>query len=580
LTNITQQIGSTLLGSYAYTLDDAGNRLSVSEMGGKSTQWTYDNLYRLKSETRKDGATVIAQSSFTYDLTGNRLSQTVDGVTTNYTYNSLDQMLTAGSVQYEYDDRGNLKKEIDGAQIAQYNYDAANRLASTITPDGTTITNSFDADGRRVKQTVNAQVTTYLWDENSLYGDVVLETTGGVSTSYTLAGTQLISQTRNGSTSYYLQDGQGSTRALTNSAGAVTDTYSYTAYGEIYNQTGTTANNYLYTGQQFDQSTGLYSLRARFYNPAVGRFLSQDTWAVNYSNPIELNRYGYAAGNPVNASDPSGLFAMGYADTFRLAIGSMTALKALAVFVTATFVIGAVVFLVSQDIVDAPPTPDRLKPFEDWFNSRYPNGFPGDSPDPSPGGTSLLGKILRIIAITILVGQFIPVAVDTGTESTSQPGRTIVDLGSGAYGSWPRILKARNPNDRVIATETDQYDILKHRLEGSGVEVYYGWDSVPSEIADETWSIAPQPKTLAQQGYVEAGKAGLRITKPSGCFHMMVSQYEVSSEGAMRTILNRINQHQEWYIREISSMSSLGIPSDYIGASDPVWYIQTGLCGL
>lgn len=123
---------------------------------------------------------------------------------------------------------------------------------------------------------------------------------------YVLADTELISQTRSGATSYYLQDGQGSTRALTNSAGAVTDTYSYTAYGEIYNQTGTTANNYLYTGQQFDPSTGLYSLRARFYNPSWGRFLSQDTWAVNYSHPIELNRYGYAAGNPVNASDPSG----------------------------------------------------------------------------------------------------------------------------------------------------------------------------------------------------------------------------------------------------------------------------------
>jgi RHS repeat-associated protein len=344
LTNITQQLGSTLIGSYAYTLDDAGNRLSVNEMGGQSIQWTYDDLYRLKSETRKNGATIVAQSSFTYDLTGNRLSQTVDGVTTNYTYNSLDQMLTAGSVQYEYDGRGNLKKEIDGSQIAQYNYDAANRLASVITPDGMTITNSFDADGRRVKQTVNAQVTTYLWDETSLYGDVVLETTGGVNTSYTLAGTQLISQTRNGSISFYLQDGQGSTRALTNSAGAVTDTYSYTAYGEIYNQTGTTANNYLYTGQQFDQSTGLYSLRARFYNPSWGRFLSQDTWAVNYSNPIELNRYGYTANNPINGMDPSGLFLADYA------LNAFSKLEAARGFVALGMATGAIYGYVSASL--------------------------------------------------------------------------------------------------------------------------------------------------------------------------------------------------------------------------------------
>ncbi len=76
----------------------------------------------------------------------------------------------------------------------------------------------------------------------------------------------------------------------------------------MYNQTGTTANSYLYTGQQFDKSTGLYDLRARFYSPSVGRFLSQDTYAVNFGDPIELNRYGYAAGNPINLSDPSGKF--------------------------------------------------------------------------------------------------------------------------------------------------------------------------------------------------------------------------------------------------------------------------------
>ena len=115
---------------------------------------------------------------------------------------------------------------------------------------------------------------------------------GAMLASYVLGGTELISQTRGSTTSYLLQDGQNSTRVLTSNTGAVTDTYSYTAFGELFNRTGTTVNAYQYTGQQFDSLTGLYSLRARYYNPTLGRFLSQDTYPYNFSNPIELNRYG------------------------------------------------------------------------------------------------------------------------------------------------------------------------------------------------------------------------------------------------------------------------------------------------
>lgn len=128
----------------------------------------------------------------------------------------------------------------------------------------------YDADGKRVKQTLGSTVTNYLWDEASAYGDVVYEynNTGGALASYVLGGTGLISQTRGTTTKYFLQDGQGSTRGLVSNVANptindVTDTYSYTAFGELYSSTGTTVNPYRYTGQQFDTSTGLYSLRAR-----------------------------------------------------------------------------------------------------------------------------------------------------------------------------------------------------------------------------------------------------------------------------------------------------------------------------
>lgn len=69
---------------------------------------------------------------------------------------------------------------------------------------------------------------------------------------------------------------------------------------------GSTENAYQYTGQQYDEATGFYSLRARYYDPAAGRFLTRDTYPLDHHNPVELNRYMYTAGNPVNYADPSG----------------------------------------------------------------------------------------------------------------------------------------------------------------------------------------------------------------------------------------------------------------------------------
>ncbi len=303
---ITHSNSSGALQFFDYQLDKAGNRKQVTESSGTVIQWDYNNLYRLIDETRNGVST-----QFEYDAAGNRDIMTVNGVLTDYDYNALDQLTSAGSVTYDYDDRGNLTQVTDGSNITNYTYDAADRLSTVTLPDTTSIAYVYDADGRRVQQTVGSQVTNYLWDEASAYGDVVLETNGSNSTSYVLGDTGVISQTRNSTTNYFLQDGQGSTRALTNSTtGVITDTYSYTAFGELFNQTGTTTNTYLYTGQQFDSLTGLYSLRARYYNPALGRFLSQDTYPYNFGNPIELNRYVYAANRPINLTDPTGRQAL------------------------------------------------------------------------------------------------------------------------------------------------------------------------------------------------------------------------------------------------------------------------------
>jgi RHS repeat-associated protein len=410
--------------SFAYELDKAGNRKQVTELGGSYIKWDYDNLYRLKGETRYNSSNAITwQAGFTYDAAGNRDSMTVNSATTTYQYNALDQLTSAGAITYNYDGRGNLNKVTNGSQITNYTYNAADQLASVILPNNTNITYGYDADGRRVKQTVGSAVTNYLWDEASTYGDVILETDGSNNTlaRYILGGNQLLSQTRGSTTNYFLQDGQGSIRALTNTnnPATVTDTYSYNAFGDLFTSSGTTVNPYRYTGQQFDSLTSLYSLRARYYNSGLGRFFSQDTYPVGLGNPVELNRYVYVANNPVNAIDPSGHFLEYAAPLQQNANIGSSSLPAIAAY-TSAVVIGIAFGLMLGEVVEAPPKGNTIQ--ELYNNVRSP--FP---PEYKPGGGRAPGWPIGLaVFLLCLLNPDLCIPDPSPTREPSEPEREFI----------------------------------------------------------------------------------------------------------------------------------------------------------
>jgi RHS repeat-associated protein len=127
--------------------------------------------------------------------------------------------------------------------------------------------------------------------------------------SYTF-GADLIAMMKSGELSNYLYDGLGSTRSLTDSMGEISDTYAYDAFGNDLGKTGSTENDYLYTGEQYDASLDKYYLRARYYDQGNGRFSQQDTWQGRGGEPITQNKYVYANSDSVNYTDPSGYMSL------------------------------------------------------------------------------------------------------------------------------------------------------------------------------------------------------------------------------------------------------------------------------
>jgi RHS repeat-associated protein len=308
-----------VLSSYRYTLDAAGNRLAVEENDGRRVEYIYDELDRLTGEQIfNPGATIASRTiDYTYDSVGNRLSRSDSAEwLTTYEYDANDRLrvetLSGNRTEYTYDDNGNLlSQRLDAVDQVLYEWDYENRLVAADTDaDGTIdVTYRYDAQGNRVSETKAGDEVRYLVDANRPESQVIEEyTPGGLIDALYVHGLDLISQLRAATTgkSYYLVDGLGSTRALVNDAGVVTDRYLYDAFGRVLQQVGITPNSFLFAGEQRDSSLLLDYLRARYYDPRTGRFTARDTFAGALADPMSLNSYLYANANPVMHVDPSG----------------------------------------------------------------------------------------------------------------------------------------------------------------------------------------------------------------------------------------------------------------------------------
>ena len=239
------------------TYDPVGNRTALTDAAG-THGYTYDKLSQLTVADYPTGF-AFADTTFTYDKLGNR-TQVLAGTTTAYAANTVNQYTTVGGTAFTYDPNGNLTS--DGTNA--YTYDSENRLL-TAQGSGLGAQYTYDPLGRRLTKTVNGTTTRFLYDGEQLLAET--DATGTITATYVYG-----------------------TPRITDGAGNVLPQ-------------SVVGNRFLFTGRESEQETGLYYYRARYYNPAIGRFLQRDP--VGYTAGINL--YSYVDNNPLNWVDPFGL---------------------------------------------------------------------------------------------------------------------------------------------------------------------------------------------------------------------------------------------------------------------------------
>lgn len=298
-----------------YEYDVKGNRTlkagssftpegSLAEL---AVSYHYDRMDRLISENR-DGE----DTSYLYDLCGNRLKKLDKSGVEEYHYNRKNQLLSRKKdrqyVTYQYDRQGNLLKAAGAEGTTSYTYNAFNQQTAVLTADGERLENQYDAEYLRAGTIENGEKRTFLYYQGELIAEA--DKSEEPISRYIL-GYGVAAGWNQGREGYYSchQDEQNSTAYILGADGEIENAYQYDAFGVLRGSREKIHNRILYTGQQYDRISGQYYLRARFYNPVLGRFLQEDVYRGD-----GLNLYAYCENNPVIYYDPSGYVGKEYDD--------------------------------------------------------------------------------------------------------------------------------------------------------------------------------------------------------------------------------------------------------------------------
>ena len=303
--------GGSIVCDNRYTYDGNGNRLSKADRQGL-TKYAYDANNQLVQVQYPQGGL----ENYSYDAAGNRLGRSADGIQENYRYDNCNRLIQLTrmttqqeTVTYSYDRQGNMLS--DGRN--RYAYDDFGRLASAVTAEGDIQKNCYDAEGLRAEMEENGRLVQFLYNEDR---EVVAEKDYSGNLIRYIRGLGLISSDSENAKTYYhyVSDEQGSVShiirdedkesgvsAQGREQDRILNQYEYDAFGNTISCKEQVENRFRYQGEQYDPITRQYYLRARYYNPVIGRFIQEDTY---YGDG--LNLYEYCRNNTITYKDPTG----------------------------------------------------------------------------------------------------------------------------------------------------------------------------------------------------------------------------------------------------------------------------------
>jgi RHS repeat-associated protein/uncharacterized repeat protein (TIGR01451 family) len=279
--------GTTVNSSFTYTYNVLGEVASVTDNANNTTQYAYDAIGELTQVTLPSGQTI----GYVYNAAGDRTQVTTGGTTVAVSSNADNEITQVGSTHYAYDPNGNLTGITDANGTSSFTYNDLNQLVSIAGADGTTTTLQYSPLGSLIGSSVNGTQTNYVVDPTGPTSIVGASNGSGPIAKY-VYGLGLVSQTGPAGTGYYDFDVSGNTTGITGNTGSYVNQYSYLPFGETTPSPGTLANPFTFGGQGgvLQVGTDVFSMRARFYTPQTGQFLSNDPLGLG-GGDTNLRRY-------------------------------------------------------------------------------------------------------------------------------------------------------------------------------------------------------------------------------------------------------------------------------------------------